>query len=821
MHSLVAATKDTIRVWDLGITSTRLHSSSSKQHSYRNQVNSGSNASISIATDAIYTADKCAGLVQRIATVSWAADGHTFVAGGRGRVIRQYSRTGEHQQDIGLKHHAEGADTADITAARHFGSKSESLFVANNATKQVRRWDFIRKEFAVCQTHENDISCLAVSTKRGLVASATAHGGEIALFNLLHNTRTDLRSATHRALTCIDIASAHKSQVSVGSEDGLLQLFDTTRSGGTPVRSFSHLHSAPLRGLAFHPLAPSTLVTAGLDKRVVITDAGVYSSRNAIEIVSSSPLSCLSCTQDPFVVGVGTIDGDVLVYDVRMAAKPQWSATVSPNHAVVSMDIVHTHEHKSNSISQPLSRSASQREARPNSRTAARINGYNSSDDATATSLRSEHGRLRGTILQAENARLRDEKHVPPIAPTLTTSKLDIGRRPPQHPSISRFRAAVNEHRLSSNVISKELPAADLNHRRNGHLPSNEAVDVEEMSFMVKDRSYMDLLSPAKPDKPLAVNTSLVPVKQPDLLTMLSGNGPVQAGNDTHSKISDIQKRDYELQKPRALLSSATSQNPADLEAEPSSLPWPQHHYSNRAEKHQRYAHDAGDSIMEVFTPEREPRSRPTSSGLNMQSNPSPTGIAKSLVSQLLEKQSTCESGALTAGTASAGSGQKSRQPESTALSKEAEPTKRARLENKPPPMPVVTSAPVISSAPVATATPADAAGKPRVDPAISQPAVASTAGLGPAVSSSVLQNAISDALAPLSEQIRGEIRNLHLDIIRQGFMYQEQIRALRQECSEARVLRQEIDRLRRENEQLRRYVPFFEPPGGGASKDS
>ncbi|KAJ2845220.1 hypothetical protein IWW36_004871, partial [Coemansia brasiliensis] len=200
-----------------------------------------------------------------------------------------------------------------------------------------------------------------------------------------------------------------------------------------------------------------------------------------------------------------------------------------------------------------------------------------------------------------------------------------------------------------------------------------------------------------------------------------------------------------------------------------------------------------------MFTPEREAHSKPISTD-NVQSNPSPTGIAKTLVSQLLEKQNTFGSKALTASTTSAESSYRPRQTEPPALSKEAEPTKRARLGAESPPAAVTTSAAV-------TATPAEAAGTPCVDLAVPQPAVASTTGLGPAVSSSVLQNAISDALAPLSEQIRGEIRNLHLDIIRQGFMYQEQIRTLRQECSEARMLRQEIDRLRRENEQLRRYL--------------
>ncbi|KAJ2751868.1 hypothetical protein IWQ56_006816, partial [Coemansia nantahalensis] len=177
-----------------------------------------------------------------------------------------------------------------------------------------------------------------VCPKKRLVATASAHGGEIALFNLLHNTRSDLRSATHKALTCVSIAPVHRSLVAIGSEDGLVQLFDAVRSGAAPQRTFSHVHSAPLRGIAFHPLSHSTIITSGLDRRIVITDTNAYPggarAKGALEISAKVPLTCLSCSQDPCAIGVGTIDGDVLVYDSRMPATPLWHASVKPNHAV-------------------------------------------------------------------------------------------------------------------------------------------------------------------------------------------------------------------------------------------------------------------------------------------------------------------------------------------------------------------------------------------------------------------------------------------------------------------------------------------------------
>ncbi|KAJ1736002.1 hypothetical protein LPJ61_000219, partial [Coemansia biformis] len=298
-----------------------------------------------VIAKATYAADAATDAIEGITSVSWAASGKTFVAAGKGTAIRQYGWTGEVLQDIRPEREAERAGLMHVAAVRHYGETSNALFIANNVARQVRRWDFVRRDYtAVCQTHNSAISCMDVCAKKRLVASATASGGEIALFNLLHNTRNDLRSATHKALTCIGIAPGHRSLVAVGSEDGLVQVFDAARSGAVPQQTLARVHSAPLRGIAFHPLSHSTLITAGLDRRVVVTDTNGYSgatrAKGALEILSKAPLTCLSRSQDPCVIGVGTIDGDVLVYDARMPVAPLWHARVRSGHAVVSMDLV-------------------------------------------------------------------------------------------------------------------------------------------------------------------------------------------------------------------------------------------------------------------------------------------------------------------------------------------------------------------------------------------------------------------------------------------------------------------------------------------------
>ncbi|KAJ2496709.1 hypothetical protein IWW47_003750, partial [Coemansia sp. RSA 2052] len=526
MHSLVAATSDIVRIWDLEVASPRPQPSSTYQRARRGS----SNAAGSLGPDqeaegahahmcSTYSVDGIGTAVEGVTTVSWAANGSTFAVGGRGSVIRQYSKAGELLQDMKPTRRADQLGVADISAVQHYGASSEALFVAINSTKQVRRWDFVRRDYtAVCQTHENEISCLAVCTKKRIVASATAQGGEIAVFNLLHNTRTDLRSATHKALTCIDISPGLRSQIAVGSEDGLLQLFDTSRSGLAPLKAFSHVHSAPVRGIAFHPISSTTILSVGLDGRIALTDTNAYASGNAPAGISApSPLTCLATAQDSHVVGVGTIDGDVLVYDIRGSATPLWKSSLGSRRAVTSISLARRVDASSDPASQPLRRAASTssatiREPRGTSYRGMR-SGPGSSDEKPAASSLAERQRTRSSVIAGVPA-TREAKS-PVHAPGGVAAKSDGGFRPPHHPSINRFRSAINEHRLNAAASGGPVkllaapvhPVVDRTSARSPRHAETERAseggadedDADNMAILMKDRSYMELLSPAKP----------------------------------------------------------------------------------------------------------------------------------------------------------------------------------------------------------------------------------------------------------------------------------------------------------------------------------
>ncbi|KAJ2080903.1 hypothetical protein H4R24_002741 [Coemansia sp. RSA 988] len=836
MHTLVASTSDTIRIWDLTVSDVnKQKSSSTRQHSRLGStgvVPDNGPGHVHVSTDTVRTTDLSADGIGQILSVSWAADGNTLAVAGKGAFIQQYGRTGELLQNIEPNRSTVQTGIMDVAAVRHYGGNSETLFIANNTKKQVRRWDFVRKEYtSVCQTHENKISCMAVCTKKRMVATATAQGGEIALFNLLHNTRTDLRSATRKALTCIDISLGHKSQVAVGSEEGLLQLFDTTRSGAAPLRSFSQIHLAPMRGVVFHPLNSLTLISAGLDGRLVITDTRLYpsSSRSnsggALVISAGAPLTCLSYIRDTQIVGAGTLDGDVLLFDSRMAAAPLWQDSVRPGTAVVDMDFAYCANGNYVPESQPLRRSSSVREGPMPSRHITRHGSRReNSYDGTAASLQFERRRIGGPSLAPDAVRRHEER---PVKPAPSSQSVD-GRgeahhRPPQHPSISKFRAAVTEHQLNvatgklSRTAALPSPASPEHCREQrpptyGNSAASEdfapiATGTENMSLLAKDRSYMDLLSPAKPGKTTGIynDALLTPNLKENMLSLLSSNRPqlddsANVHSSQHSSLDRMQ--DDFVEDTTANNTQAITQDMVlchserDIAAsskpyynDPSPLPLPQRTKPALSQEHSQ-TRDTGDSMMEMFTPEREARAsgpfrtladeRGHSQPINAKSEHS---IPQMLVSQLLNSKHPTQTGECSATDIQA----------NTAVSDIVHyPATSAVTE--PPEQRVLASTPSSSKqAPIE---------------AVSR-----------SISSSVFQNAISDALAPVCEQIRGEIRNLHLDILRQGFVYQEQVRSLRQECGEARALRQEIEQLRRENEQLRRYIPFFGKEQGDANE--
>ncbi|KAJ2785649.1 hypothetical protein GGI15_001850, partial [Coemansia interrupta] len=956
---------DTVRLWSLDIAKGAGSRTLAKNHLERRRSSALSTAADTnsepavISTIAEKSAEPASHSIHEIACLSWANDGSTYVVGGSGSsCIRQYSNDGTHIQDIKLNTRSERASLMDIVSVHHYGSKSESLFVANNSVRQVRRWDFVKKDYtATCQTHTNDISCMAVSTKKRLVVSATSQGGEIAVFNLLHNTRSDLRSATQRSLTCLDISSSHHSQIAVGSEDGLLQLFDNARSAATPVKTYSSVHLAPVRGIAFHPINHSVIISVGLDGRIIATDSNAYlssgvngiSNNHAINIDAGAPLTCLTASSDPFAVGAGTIDGDVLIFDMRAARSPLWRSSVGVRRAVTSLNLSECSDSAwpdgaTDTLRYSQSKATSQQD-----------------DGLSSTSY---VGSVRGDTMADIFSNDRRRSKIFGLGKDFEANGDGAVFRPPRHPAIDRYRIAAGDS-TPNQSLTRGTPRFSLSRSADPATKSDAArpplyldeklADDDDMvivdenaSIMRNDRSFMDLLSPEKAVAKTAYGArkAALDSNRENFLTTLSRNrGHAVAPSATNPRIRSTllskepswltrttgkagtaktpghSKTPYDRDFARSYSKVSTRASmlvpsPIPKPAEPAKHDEPADPSDPVGHIQNANTHDTGDSMVEMFTPERKKPAATDSlflipeadedkddgasgSGPGIKSNarasrhisrpagdpdtpvastqPLPerrkrdsllttvsatstatesVGMAHPTLHSTIEprrqsnvfgktRDTLAISTPIAVPTTSVPSMVLARTPAKTPFKSPGRIPLEKYSPFQPPQSRIIRSSEKKAKTPAlllaksaVSPKPDQSTAKPNGKPAYAAPAAAHTAALATvhtlaadsrqsapapapapepkstptsvqtglnAVSSNVFQNLVSDALLPLREQLSGEIRNLHLDMIRQDFVYQEQMRALRAECSEARALRREIDQLRRENEQLKR----------------
>jgi WD40 repeat protein len=61
--------------------------------------------------------------------------------------------------------------------------------------------------------------------------------------------------------------------LAAGGEDGSLRLWDTSVST-TAIQTYEKAHLSEIKGIAFSPSNQHLLITAGMDKRIVLYDVG-------------------------------------------------------------------------------------------------------------------------------------------------------------------------------------------------------------------------------------------------------------------------------------------------------------------------------------------------------------------------------------------------------------------------------------------------------------------------------------------------------------------------------------------------------------------
>ncbi|KAL0299226.1 UNVERIFIED_CONTAM: protein NEDD1 [Sesamum radiatum] len=100
-------------------------------------------------------------------------------------------------------------------------------------------------------------------------------------------------------------------------DDGSIHLWDTT--GRNPKASWLKQHSAPTSGVCFSPSNDKTIASVGLDMKLYTFDSASRKPSSCIPY--EAPFSSLAFTDDGLILAAGTSTGQVVFYDIR--GKPQ------------------------------------------------------------------------------------------------------------------------------------------------------------------------------------------------------------------------------------------------------------------------------------------------------------------------------------------------------------------------------------------------------------------------------------------------------------------------------------------------------------------
>ncbi|KAL1196980.1 Protein NEDD1 [Cardamine amara subsp. amara] len=213
----------------------------------------------------------------------------------------------------------DGGDNAEECLSAISFSKKGSRYICSGGTGQiVKIWDLQRK---LCikklRGHTSTITGVMYNCKDEHLASVSV-GGDLIVHNLASGARgTELKDPNGQVLRMLDYSRSSRHLLLTAGDDGTVHLWDTT--GRSPKMSWLKQHSAPTAGVSFSPSNEKIIASVGMDKKLYTYDSG--SRRSSSCIAYEAPFSSLAFGDNGHILAAGTSNGRIVFYDVR--GKPQ------------------------------------------------------------------------------------------------------------------------------------------------------------------------------------------------------------------------------------------------------------------------------------------------------------------------------------------------------------------------------------------------------------------------------------------------------------------------------------------------------------------
>ncbi|KND02365.1 uncharacterized protein SPPG_02835 [Spizellomyces punctatus DAOM BR117] len=209
-----------------------------------------------------------------------------------------------------------GGPNEDLQAVAA-GIASARYVFYGGAGKTVKIWDVKdRKAVGFLKGHTAAITALACSDDDHRCASGSALG-KLLVHSLKHGAVTALVAPFKQAVNKVAFSALRKSILCGVSDEGCVALWDVDSSKRDPVRLFKDAHMAPVKGISFAPTDKHLFCTVGLDKALHCYDAAT----NSVVQTFDAQVPLMSCSMNgDYMIAMGTSQASTLLYDMRSKA---------------------------------------------------------------------------------------------------------------------------------------------------------------------------------------------------------------------------------------------------------------------------------------------------------------------------------------------------------------------------------------------------------------------------------------------------------------------------------------------------------------------
>ncbi|XVE69269.1 hypothetical protein DITRI_Ditri09bG0138600 [Diplodiscus trichospermus] len=252
-------------------------------------------------------------------SVKWNHTNLVVASAGEDKKISLWRKNGLSMGTVPISGTDSGDNIEESILAISFSNKGSRYICSGGSGQVVRIWDLQRKRcIKWLKGHTSTITGVMYNCKDEHLASISL-SGDLILHNLASGARAaELKDPNEQVLRVLDYSRISRHVLVTAGDDGSVHLWDTT--GRSPKVSWLKQHSAPTAGISFSPSNDKIIASVGLDKKLYTYDSG--SRRPSAFISHEAPFSSLAFRDDGWTLAAGTSNGRVVFYDIRGKLQP-------------------------------------------------------------------------------------------------------------------------------------------------------------------------------------------------------------------------------------------------------------------------------------------------------------------------------------------------------------------------------------------------------------------------------------------------------------------------------------------------------------------